>query len=274
MKNQIIIGSVQMPTQESASKNIDTMHSYLDHISKNLPQIKMVVFPELASADFTKKPIDQAESIPGEKTKIFSEFAKSYKLWLIPGSVYEQESGKVYNTCPVFSPKGELVGRYRKRYPWGPYEKTDPGHHPFVFELNNGARIGILICYDIWFPEVSRDLVNLGAEVLIVPTLTSTGDRSQEQTIAKATAIVQQSYVISCNSVGFVGVGGSQIIDPEGLVLQDGGQGAMVQTAVVDFNRVRSLREAGVAGVTAPIKTFYENKQTFDVYSVENKKIK
>ena len=76
MKNQIIIGSVQMPTKESASKNIDTMHSYLDHISKNLPQIKMVVFPELASADFTKKPIDQAEPIPGEKTKIFSEFAK------------------------------------------------------------------------------------------------------------------------------------------------------------------------------------------------------
>ena len=62
-----------MPTKESAPKNIDTMHSYLDHISKNLPQIKMVVFPELACADFTKKPIDQAEPIPGEKTKIFSE---------------------------------------------------------------------------------------------------------------------------------------------------------------------------------------------------------
>ena len=272
MKNQIIIGSVQMPTGKKQSENIDTMRSYLDYISKNLPQVELVVFPELASADFSKKPIDQAESIMGERTKIFSVLAKTHKLWLIPGSIYEQESGKIYNTCPVFNPDGELVGRYRKRYPWAPYEKTSPGHQPFVFELNNKGRVGILICYDIWFPEVSRDLVNLGAEVLIVPTLTSTGDRLQEQTIAKATAIMQQSYVISCNSVGYVGVGGSQVIDPEGLLLQNGGGSAMVQTAVVDFNKVRSLRKVGVAGVTAPIKTFYENKQSFEVYNKKNKK--
>ena len=72
----------------------------------------------------------------------------------------------------------------------------------------------------MWFPEVARDLVNCGAELLVVPTMTTTGDRYQEKTIAKATAITQQSYLISCNGVGRGGVGGSLIIDPEGSILR------------------------------------------------------
>ena len=77
-----------------------------------------------------------------------------------------------------------------------------------------------MICYDLWFPEVARDLVDLGAEVLLVPTMTTTGDRSQEQIISQATAITQQAYVVSCNGVGFGGVGGSLIVDPDGNILQ------------------------------------------------------
>tara|TARA_B100000676_G_C17995661_1_gene797653 strand:- start:625 stop:1446 length:822 start_codon:yes stop_codon:yes gene_type:complete len=272
MNNQLIIGSVQMPTSSNRKANLETMESYLAHINKNFPQVELVVFPELASTDFNKKPRVQAEELPGKTTKFFSELAKKYNTWLVPGSVYELESDNVYNTCPVFNPSGKLVGRYRKRYPWTPYEKTEPGREPFVFNIKNVGKVGLMVCYDIWFPEVSRDLVNLGAELLIVPTMTTTGDRAQERIIARATAITQQCYVVTCNSVGYAGVGGSQIIDPEGFVLQDGGGSAILQTAVIDFNRIRNLREVGIAGVTAPLKTFYENKQGFKVYKKNNNK--
>ena len=62
---------------------------------------------------------------------MFSSLAKKHGVWLIPGSVYEKGGAKnTYNTALVFSPKGELVGKYRKRYPWCPYEKTTPGKDP------------------------------------------------------------------------------------------------------------------------------------------------
>ena len=88
MNNQLIIGSVQMPTSSNRKANLETMESYLAHINKNFPQVELVVFPELASTDFNKKPKAQAEELPGETTKFFSELAKKYNMWLVPGSVY------------------------------------------------------------------------------------------------------------------------------------------------------------------------------------------
>ena len=79
-----------------------------------------------------KKMKDQAEEIPGDLTKFFSKLAKKYGVWLVPGSMYERSGDDVFNTTLVFSPKGEIIGKYRKRYPWCPYEKTKPGKDPFV----------------------------------------------------------------------------------------------------------------------------------------------
>ena len=61
-------------------------------------------------------------------------------------------------------------------------------------------------------------------------------------------------------------MGGSQIIDPEGVVLQNNGEGSCVQTSVIDFDHVRKIRDIGVAGVTKPLKDFIDNPQSFSVY--------
>ena len=100
--------------------------------------------------------------------------------------------------------------------------------------------------------------------------MTTTGDRSQEQIITRATAITQQCYVISCNGVGYGGVGGSLIIDPEGHVIQECGSSSFMQTAIIDFDRVRMLREKGVAGVSRPLTDFKKNSQVFSVYNKNN----
>ena len=267
MKDQMTVASIQMHAHSDKEKNLETMEKYLTHINKTFPDIRMVVFPELAPHGAISDILGEAEVIPGELTTLFSGMAKKHDLWLIPGSIYESSGGEVFNTTPVFSPIGKLVGKYRKRYPWCPYEKTTPGQDPFVFQIEDVGTVGIMICYDMWFPEVARDLIGQGAELIIVPTMTTTGDRPQEKTIAKATAIMQQCYVVSCNGVGHGRVGGSLIIDPEGVVLQESGEGPYMQTAVIDFDRVRLIREKGTAGVTTPIKDFKQNTQIFSIYN-------
>ena len=266
LKTSLNIASVQMHITQDQDTNLNRMEEYLLYIQKTFPQIDMVVFPELCAMNIGKNMKEDAQEIPGRLTNIFSDWAKNYKLWIIPGSMYELSDDNIYNTSTVFSSKGTMVGSYRKRYPWRPYEKTTSGSDPFVFNMDGIGNIGIMICYDIWFPEVARDLAHLNAELIIVPTMTTTGDRKQEQVISQATAITQQCYVVSCNGVGYGGVGGSQIIDPEGVVLQNNGEGSCVQTSVIDFDHVRKIRDIGVAGVTKPLKDFIDNPQSFSVY--------
>ena len=271
MANQITIASVQMSVHQEQKKNLIIIEKHLKHIKNMFPNISMVVFPELAAHGIVEDSVKTAVEVPGVLTTTFSNLAKDYGLWLIPGSIYERSKNNVFNTTPIFSPNGEMIGKYRKRYPWSPYEKSTPGKEPFVFNIEGVGCVGIMICYDIWFPEVARDLVNQGAELIIVPTMTTTGDRPQEQVIARATAIMQQCYVVSCNGVGYGGVGGSIIVDPEGATLQESGDGPYMQTAIIDFDRVRLIREQGIAGVTKPLKDFYKNTQMFSVYDKKDK---
>ena len=267
MKGQMMIASIQMYYHGNQDKNLSAMEKHLDHINKVFPDVRMVIFPELAAHGVVANVSDEAEEIPGKLTDTFSGLAKKHGLWLIPGSIYESSGGKVFNTTPIFSPEGDMIEKYRKRFPWCPYEKTTPGKDPCVFHVDGVGTVGVMICYDMWFPEVARDLVGLGAELIIVPTMTTTGDRPQEKIITRSTAITQQCYVVSCNGVGHGGVGGSLIVDPEGAVLQESGEGPYTQTAIIDFDRVRLTRERGTAGVTTPLKDFNQNKQTFSVYN-------
>ena len=117
--------------------------------------------------------------------------------------------------------------------------------------------------------EVKTFSVSLNLEVNENITITSNtaSKLSEEQIVSQATAIIQQSYVVSCNAVGYGGNGGSQIIDPEGCLLQNNNEGACLQTAIIDFERVRVVREIGTAGVSTPLKTFNSNKQVFKVYN-------
>ena len=245
---------------EHQSKN------HLIYLDKVLPQVKMVILPELSISYIHREPQKQSQNVPGQRTSLFSSLAKKHGVWLIPGSIYEKSGKNTYNTALVFSPKGELVGKYRKRYPWYPYEKTTPGKDPIVFRIEGIGTIGLMICYDLWFPEVARDLTNLGAEMIVIPTMTTTGDRYQESILVRATAITQQCYVLSCNGVGFGGVGKSMIVDPEGYILQESGSSTFMQTSAIDFNRVKLIREMCVAGVTFPLKDYRQNKQTFTIY--------
>ena len=221
------------------------------------PWLQMIVFSELAVGGVGSK--NESFFLKGYLKKC-ENLAKELDVWLIPGSFYEKTEDGIYNTAPVFNPKGELVSKCRKLYPFLPYEKgIIAGEEICVFEVPGSGKIGMHICYDLWFPETSRALVLNGAEVILHPSLTDTCDRDVERAMVKATAAQQQCYYIDVNAGGEQGCGLSLIVGPDGEILHDANLGQEMMLVEVDFDRVRRCRERGLKGLGQPIKSFRDN---------------
>ena len=221
------------------------------------PWLEMLVFSELAvgGAGASNTTFFLSEYL--DKLK---ELAKELDVWLIPGSFYEETEEGTFNTTPVIDNKGDLVTKCRKLYPFLPYE-TDvaAGNEVCVFEIPRSGKVGIHICYDLWFPETSRALALKGAEVILHPSLTDTCDRDVERAMVKATAAQQQCYYIDVNAGGEQGVGLSLIAGPDGEILHDALAGEEFMLVEVDFDRVRRCRKRGLKGLGQPIKSYRDD---------------
>jgi formamidase len=226
-------------------------------IARSFPETNLVVFPELyLTGEDPFAPMEPSgyadgvsEEIPGPLTERVGKVAARARRWIVAGSILERAHGKIYNTAIVFSPEGELAVRHRKLMPWAPFEKTAAGDHMSVFEIPGVGRIGLMICYEGWFPEIARGLALKGAEVIIQPSLTTTPDREEEIVLARAHAIVNQCYVVNVNGVATFGGGRSVAADPEGRVLFEAGQNEELIPEVLDLDRVGVVREHGTRGL-------------------------
>jgi formamidase len=191
-----------------------------------------------------------AVDVPGPLTERLCVLARDAGVWLVPGSVYERgDQGAIHNTALAISPDGELVAAYRKCFPWQPYEQSSPGTRLVTFDIPDIGRIGLAICHDGAFPEVFRQLAWMGAELVIQPTLTTTSDRDAELVLARANAIANQLYVVNVNAPGPVALGRSAVIDPEGLVRVQAGDGEELITDVLDLDAVTRVRTVGSFGL-------------------------
>ena len=257
------IAGVQMHVSATES-NIEAMGHQLNITMATFPWVQMVVFSELAPFG----PLMQnVQTLPGPAEAVFCEMAARHCVWLVPGSMFERDGEHVYNTASVIDPTGKVVGRHRKLFPFMPYEKgVEPGSDFLVFDVPEVGRFGLSICYDMWFPETTRSLVAMGAEVIIHPTLTGTIYRDVERAICRASAAINQCYMIDINGVGAGGVGRSFIADPSGHVLYESGSSNEIIPVEVYLSRVRRERETGLRGLGQPLKSFRDRKVEFPVY--------
>jgi predicted amidohydrolase len=224
----------------------------------DLPATRLVAYPELhlhgttgPAAERNRQLADAAVHLDDPRLKELGELAGDLGIWLVPGSLCERGAdGNLYNTTVVLSPAGELVAHYRKIFPWRPYEPYHPGDRFVTFELDDLGRVGLSICYDAWFPEVTRHLAWMGAEVVVNVVKTTTADRAQELVLARANAIVNQVFMVSVNAAAPVGVGQSLVVDPEGLVrVSAPSEAPTVLTDVLDLDHVSRARKFGTAGL-------------------------
>lgn len=270
------IAGVQMSVQAwDMDATFEKMSDIALNIRKQLPWVNMVVYHELVVPGLVqfKSPLDvnwykkNSGSVPGPQTDRLCELARKTRQWLVPGSMWEVENGKMYNTAVVISPDGDIVAKYRKMFPWLPYEAgTTAGDQFCVFDIPNVGRFGLCICYDMWFPEVSRQLAWMGAEVIIQPTLTPTSDRELELVMARANALFNQCYFISINGIGEWGGGRSTIIDPDGRVLQEAGTNQTFMTEMIDLDHTSRTREYGTLGLGQTLKQLRDSEHIFPIY--------
>jgi predicted amidohydrolase len=258
------IAGIQMHVAALHS-NVEGMCQRLDIVMARFPWTQMVLFSELAQHG----PLHRfALPFDNEAIKQFCADARRHKIWLIPGSFFEKaDDGKVYNTSVVINPQGEIVTSYRKMFPFRPYEvDVEAGSEFCVFDVPDVGRFGLSICYDIWFPETTRQLTSMGAEVLLHPVLTGTTDRDAELAIARSTAAQFQCYVIDVNGLGAGGVGRSCVIDPSANIMyQAAGQEEMFPIEI-DLDQVRRQRETGMRGLGQVLKSFRDRPVDFPVY--------
>ncbi|RLC77627.1 MAG: carbon-nitrogen hydrolase family protein [Chloroflexi bacterium] len=286
MANLFGVAIVQMQVVPwDAEKTMERMEQRLSYIRRAFPWVNLVCFPELcptgtapldplppgcawdATAEAIPKNIKGKRSGSGPLTERLAAMARRHQVWLQPGSIYERDGDALYNTALVFSPQGELVARYRKMFPWRPWETLAGGREFCVFDIPDVGRFGLCICYDGWFPEVIRTLTWMGAEVIIHPSLTGTVDRSAELIIEQAHAILNQCYMVNANTAPTTGGGKSIIVDPNGRVLQQAGAHEEIMTEIIDLDLVRRVRELGTVGLNQHLKQLRDFEGEFPAYT-------
>ncbi len=258
------IAGVQMHVAALHS-NVEAMRHRLEVLMARFPWTQMVLFSELAPYG----PLPRfAQPLQNEAIDQLCADAARHGIWLIPGSMFEKTSdGRIHNTSVVIAPDGTVVSTYRKMFPFRPYEADiEAGTEFCIFDVPDIGRFGLSICYDIWFPETTRQLTAQGVEVLLHPVLTGTTDRDAELAIARATAAQFQCYVFDVNGLGAGGIGRSCVVDPSAVVLhQSAGQEDMFPIEI-DLDVVRRQRETGMRGLGQVLKSFRDRPVDFPVY--------
>ncbi|APX94040.1 carbon-nitrogen hydrolase family protein [Halomonas sp. 1513] len=248
--------------------NTDAMRHRINLLMARFPNVQMVLFSELVANGASTH---HAEPMPSNMEAMFCQLAEEHRIWLIPGSMFEREGDKVYNTLSVINPQGQVVARYRKMFPFRPFEEGVEGGSEFVvFDVPQVGRFGVSICYDMWFPETTRTLAAMGAEVILHPTMTDTIDRDIELSIARTNAAINQCYFFDINGTGAMGNGRSIVVGPAGDVIHQSGTGEEIIPVEIDLNRVRREREVGLRCLGQPLKSFRDRSVDFGVYRSEN----
>lgn len=243
--------------------NLARIRAEIESVVTRFPWVQMVVLGELSVFG---SGTDHAEPPVGPVEREFCRIAEALRLWLLPGSLYVIDGGQVYNTIPVINPAGEVVARHRKMFPFLPYETgVAPGTEFVVFDVPQCGRIGVSNCYDMWFPETTRTLAAMGAEVILHPSMTNTIDRDVELAIARANAAVNQCYFFDINVAGQLGFGRSIVCGPGGEVIHQAGRVREVFPIEVDFDYVRRVRRRGWQGVGQVLKSFRDRAVDFPV---------
>lgn len=258
----LAIGGLQLNLEPG--DNLERIGEEIDLAMARFPWLQLLVLPELCSfGPRTEFAVDDPERIEA----FYGAVAQRHGIWLVPGSFFARAGGSIFNVAPVIDPSGAVVARFNKFYPFRPYERDVAGGDRFVvFEIPGIGKLGVMICYDIWYPEMARQLAWMGAEALLVPTYTNTIDRGLELAFARANAALSQAWCVNVNAASPMGFGRSIVVGPDGTVVHEAGSGREIITVDVDFDHVRRVRERGIHGLGQTLKSFRDAAVHYPVY--------
>lgn len=256
--SKIRVAALQMPTVADKMENVRAVRGYLEQVKIDRPDI--VVLPEMFCCPYQTEnfPI-YAEEPGGEAWQMLSAYAAEYGIYLIGGSIPERDAeGHIYNTSYIFDRAGRQIGRHRKTHLFDidvkggqRFKESDTltaGCGDTVVDTEFG-KIGVMICYDIRFPEFARMMANDGARVIFVPAAfnMTTGPAHWELTF-RARALDNQVYMVGCApsrdaTSGYVSWAHSIVTNPWGQVMGQLDEQPGVLTAELDLDYEDAIRE-------------------------------
>lgn len=255
---KIKIAAIQMLTVADKMENVRTVKAYLEKIKDENPDF--VILPEMFCCPYQTEnfPI-YAEKEGGPVWQQLSGYAKQYGIYLIGGSMPEKDAeGNVYNTSYIFDREGKQIGKHRKVHLFDidikggqTFKESDTltaGDSDTVFDTEFG-KIGVMLCFDIRFPELSRMMVNDGAKVIFVPAAfnMTTGPAHWELSF-RTRALDNQIYMVGCApardvSAGYISWGHSIVTDPWGRVIDMLDEKKGILLAELDMDYEEQVRE-------------------------------
>ena len=221
MQNKIKVGFIQQHNTNDINDNMQRLKKGIEQLAKQGAQL--IVLQELHNSLYfcqieTVDNFDLAEPIPGPSTAFFSEIAAANNVVIVTSLFEKRAAGLYHNTSVVIEKDGSIAGKYRKMHiPDDPayYEKFyfTPGDLGFTPIQTSLGKLGILVCWDQWYPEAARLMALNGTELLIYPTAIGyeSSDAEEEKqrqreawtTVQRGHAVANGLPVIAVNRVGF-----------------------------------------------------------------------
>ena len=223
MEGQLKVSAVQVSVQDG---NIDVNMANVERmemkIAENEKGVDLILFHEACLESGT--PHEKFDEAVTERVvEFWKKIAAKTGSNILAGRL-ERRDGKIYNKATVFSPDGRILADYAKIHLYNSERDTiEPGDKLSIFELN-GMKIGIMICADFGFPELSRKYATAGVDVLAVSSSWAYPDDDLWEICNRARSSENGIYVVSCDrtgptSKGLVKVGRSMVCDPDGFIL-------------------------------------------------------
>jgi deaminated glutathione amidase len=248
------VAVIQFKASTNKEENLKKIISYIEKAaSKNA---KLCAFPEFMmfytkSSQTAKELADLSETINGNFISSISKTAKQNHIQVV-GSFYEKskKNNRVYDTSFIINHLGKVISTYRKIHLYDALgfkesDKLIPGSKIAKPMATSIGKIGMMICYDLRFPEMSRALALAGSEVLIAPSAWVKGPMKEEHwiTINKTRAIENGCYVVAPDQVGNIYCGRSLVVDPYGKVLLDMKKRQGIGFVDIDLKKVTETRK-------------------------------
>ena len=257
------IAAIQMASGTNVSANLIEVSRQI--LSATQAGAKLIVLPEnfaiLGMHDSDHVKIAEIDG-SGPIQTFLSEQAKKNKVWIVGGTVplKSENENKAYAACLVFNDEGERVSRYDKVHlfdvhleitseTYNESETVEAGNKVVVVDTPFG-KIGLSICFDLRFPELYRQLVLLGAEIIVVPSaFTAITGKAHWEVLLRARAIENLCYIVASAQGGYhvngrETHGDSMVIDPWGVILDRLPQGSGFVAADIDIENTKNIRKS------------------------------
>ncbi|RYJ19568.1 carbon-nitrogen family hydrolase [Halogeometricum borinquense] len=243
------VAAVQLTAEESVEANVERAVSRVRDAAKR--GAELVVLPEMWNVGYFAFDAydDAAEPLDGPTATRLAELADELDIHLHGGSIVERDGDDLYNTSLLFDPAGERIASYRKIHLFG-YESEEstiltPGEEVCAVETDLGT-VGLTTCYDLRFPELYRQLVERGVELLLVTSAWPAARSDHWHLLTRTRAVENQLFLVAANLTGTnrgVELGGqSVVVDPWGIQRANAGNGDRTVTAEIDRETVEEVR--------------------------------